>query len=355
MKRVMLLLILIAGASFVGIWWWRLDRPPQEPVADAVVQDVVPDVVKPDPVEPAPPASPDSAERVKSASVSAETKTDGLVLPPELDGPPEAMEGDPVEPEVVLATVLERLETEANSDPMSAVSLASSLRSCARVSGTSAEEVVGEWRRDLERVRAHTPSGPGELVAERMFNFTQRARGQLQELRRCEGLSDPVTRYIHWLERAARVHPDPRHRERLRVEYVESAFDDMPLASDRIAAIDEAIRRRDIALGWLMELRDQGNLRAMSLYSAQRMRGGQLLAEDVVESGAWLFAGAVRSQVETERSGWYRPQPGRPTAAELWSRGLQSDWFRETSEADLREADRRGREIYLRLFGTPPA
>lgn len=355
MKRPMLLLLLIAGISIAGLGWLRLDSPPQEHVADAVVPVVNGDVAMPVHAGSVPPAPSDAASPADPALVKAATKTEELILPPELDGPPETMEGDPAEPEVRLVSVLESLKVQAESDPMSAVRLASSLRSCASASRTSAEQVVMEWREQLERVRAGAAEASVEVISERMFTSTQLARRNLQNLRRCEGLTDPVTLYIHWLERAARVHPDPQDRERLRLEFVEKAFDDMPLASDRIAAIDEAIRRRDIALAWLIELRDQGNLRAIDLYSAQRIRGGELLAQDMVESAAWYFAWGVRNQLNIEGSEWYRPQPGRPTAAELWRSGPASTSFLQISEADLREADRRGREIYRRLFGAPPA
>jgi hypothetical protein len=276
-------------------------------------------------------------------------------LPPELDALPDSLGGESFDPAEPLAPMLDALQAQAESDPLSAVRLAWTLGQCARVERTSVEQIVSEWRQEWALMRERLPEAPDALIAERINNQTQNARHELLNLRKCAGVADPASLHIRWLERAARVHPDPLQRDRLQIDYIKEAFADMPLASDRIARIDEAMRRRDVAAAWLIEQRDKGNVRAIDLYVVERSRGGALLPPDPIEASAWYFVYRVRSEYESEASQWYRPRPGAPTAADLWRLGAESTGRVPLSDADLREADVRGRDIYLRLFGSPPA
>lgn len=294
---------------------------------------------------------PTGEESVDSAraDLPIPTRLPAPKLPPELDGPPPGIEGEPDAPESWVRQKLESWESEFADNPAIAQEAAALLRGCTRNSGKRVEDVVAEWEDEDARFRERNP---GRLTDPEYFH-TQQARASLHYLRVCKGVDEPTAHYIRWLERAARVHPDRVQRERLRLEYAKHAFDDMPSAADRVGSIDEVIRRRDVVVAWVVELREQGSLDAIGHYSVMRSGLG-ILPTDLVEHHAWHFVFLVRDRVMAEGRAANATAASRPSSAELWRQGPHLWRNDATSAEQLREADHRGREIYRRLFGAPP-
>ena len=245
---------------------------------------------------------------------------------------------------------LARWRRAAEQTPESAASLARALQRCARPRFSSLREVEQQWQSELAMLAGRDLSP--ERYAEQRGWQAQRLAVGLADLADCQGLARDEARreYLRWLERAARELPPSEARVRLRLSYIEDPFLDLPRSADRIGAIDEVIRRRDIARAWLHELREEGQWLAFDLSQTAYSAWGELEAMDIAEGIAWGFvqeiAGAVRAAgVDPSREGLAR-------AAELWATAPSRT--RPEDAAYLEEGRRRGQEHYLRIFGAPP-
>lgn len=274
-------------------------------------------------------------------------------LPPELRGPPDddgfdrGWSGMPIAPNLKVWTA------EAENDPDKLRRLIDSLYRCLHVRGTTVESVVDSWHQKASFVPPGASTHP-EVRASVLRRHANDARKTLRTLRDCQAVDDPIGLYLRHLERAAREHPDSEQRSRSRIQYIHDALADMPSASLRIGSIDEVMRRRDVAVAWLIELRDQGNLDAIFAYAFERGGRSGLLASDWVEYHAWRFVGRVRQRVELESRPELHSLSGQPSAVEIWRTSPQPSQYEAIEPEQVGEAHRRGREIYQRLFGAPP-
>ncbi|MCG6118295.1 MAG: hypothetical protein MEQ07_08905 [Aquimonas sp.] len=245
---------------------------------------------------------------------------------------------------------LERWRLEAEQAPKAAASLARALRRCARPRFSSVQDAQREWQSQLARL-ASSDLSP-ERNAEWRGQEALRLAAGLADLANCEGFTREEARreYMRWLERAARELQPSDERARLRLSYIEAPFLDLPRSADRVGAIDEVIRRRDIARAWLHELREDGERRAFDLSHSAYAEWGELEAVDSAEALAWSFVHEVAGAV---RAAGIEPNSERlARAAERWEIGPSRT--RPEDAPYLEEGIRRGREHYLRIFGAPP-
>jgi hypothetical protein len=299
-------------------------------------------------------AMPDPAPAVGPGEAAATNDEDAFPLPTELHGPPKR---DPIDAgwsSLPVAPNLADWIAQAERDPEAMGRLLGRLSQCVHLRMSSIEHVVELWRLNVARAGARAPAGsaPDQRALER---FANDARREIESIRHCEGVPDLMTLYMQWLERAAREHPVQDHRTQWRLRFINDPFVDMPSPAQRIGAIDEVLRRRDLAIAWLIELRDRGHTDAIAAYATARSGWTGLLEKNSMEQSAWGFVARVRRAVDLESHGRPTINPHQRSAAELWQTPPESRFPETLSPEQLGEAHRRGRDIYLRLFGAPPA
>jgi hypothetical protein len=293
----------------------------------------------------------DSTAAVTTETVDQRSAVPAEVSAPQGELPSELWREHPVAPN------LARWSARAGASPELAAELASVLRDCAGVAETSEAEVRADLDALLEQ-RRQAGASESELHEIRTVGGWggRRYLFQLDALRRCQGVENPVTQYLRWLERAARELPHGERRAALRIEFAEHVFDDLKSRERMIGAIDEVIRRRDIARAWLAEGIEAGSERAIRAYVDQLYGQGALYAKDLVEAQVWnqilQLRIAVRVAESARQSGGWRPSQ---SPAQVWERGIDfsgtGDWVRVDQHAELNQ---RFRDTYLRLFGAPP-
>jgi hypothetical protein len=293
-------------------------------------------------------SAPTQASSVETATTQALPEL--LQLPPEPSGPVAHWAELPIAPN------LPRWRALAERDPELARQLADSLRRCAGYPADTRERALQEWAEQERETRARERD-PAEAEQSLERQWAPRYRYRLQAIEHCAGVADPIGEYLKWLEQAGRGLPDSELRQRLRLEFVERAFDDMRSAAERIGRIDEVIRRRDLSRAWLEQLRDAGMLRAIDAYAAA-MRGWQgLYSTDTVEYLAWYYVRQMNDAAQlaerAARMNWPNQQRGL-SASQQWSEGIQASPMTDASPEQRLEATRRGRDYYVRVFGAPP-
>lgn len=248
---------------------------------------------------------------------------------------------------------LERWRKQAEHAPPRAAALERSLRRCIGTGFSSIEEFERRLQYELARIDSSNPE-PDQRARIREQRIRHYAY-QIYDFWDCEGLTADAARreYMRWLEHAARELGPSEARDRLRLSFIQDPFVDLPTAADRIGSVDEVIRRRDIAGAWLRELRerpDAGLFGAFRLSELAYSDLGELEPPDPVESIAWALVKEVSLAVHAASRPW--PIDRGTHAGELWE--TAPSHTRPEDAPYLEEGRRRGREHYLRIFGTPP-